>query len=67
MRRVYWNGQQVSKENTNIGCDYESKDIGALLLGKGFTGLLDDVIIYNRVLNAAEVKQLYRLDGCCGG
>lgn len=36
-----------------------------LLIGKDFNGIIDDIIIYNRVLNATERTQLYNLSGCC--
>lgn len=36
-----------------------------LLIGKDFTGAIDDVIIYDRVLSNSERTQLYNLNGCC--
>lgn len=36
-----------------------------LLIGKYFNGVIDDIIIYNRVLNTTERTQLYNLSGCC--
>lgn len=48
-------------------CGSNPLDIGALLLGKGFKGDLDDVLIYNRKLSANEVIELYNLQTlCCG-
>lgn len=41
------------------------QDIGDLFIGQNFTGKIDDVAIYNRELNAAEVTQLYGLQPCC--
>jgi hypothetical protein len=40
-------------------------NIGDLFIGKGFTGVIDDVILYNRELTVAEVKQLQNLPVCC--
>ncbi|MEC4004968.1 LamG domain-containing protein [Flavobacterium sp. SUN052] len=40
-------------------------NIGDLFLGKEYNGLLDDVIIYNRVISQSEVIQLYNLAACC--
>lgn len=50
------------------GCNPPSPptlNIGDLFLGKEYNGLLDDVIIYNRVISQTEVNQLYNLAACC--
>jgi hypothetical protein len=45
-----------------------SGNIGDLMLGVDYTGDLDDIIIYNRVLTAAEVTALGQMPGsCCDG
>lgn len=36
-----------------------------LLIGYGFKGSLDDLILYNRALTPTEVGQLYAFGGCC--
>jgi len=38
---------------------------GVLVLGNGFNGKLDDVIMYSRVLDQNEVKKLYSIKPCC--
>ena len=35
-------------------------------LGVSYVGLLDDLALFNRELSAAEIDQLYRLDGGAG-
>lgn len=42
-----------------------TNNVGDLFLGKGFTGLLDDVMIFGKELNQSEVIQLFELDACC--
>jgi hypothetical protein len=52
----------------NINCSSgagTSQNIGDLYLGEHFTGKLDDIIIYNRILSQAEITQLYNLPACC--
>lgn len=49
-------------------CGAMSGNIGPLMLGKDYTGDLDDIIIYNRTLAASEVATLRALKGsCCNG
>ncbi|UOK42137.1 MULTISPECIES: LamG domain-containing protein [Flavobacterium] len=49
--------------STNSNCS--SSILGDLFLGKNYTGLLDDVIIYNRILTQTEMTELYNLQACC--
>jgi Concanavalin A-like lectin/glucanases superfamily len=46
-------------------CRSASQDIGALFIGKSFTGRLDDIAIFNRAITTAEVTQLLNLQACC--
>jgi hypothetical protein len=49
-------------------CGSMSGNIGAMLMGSDYTGDLDDVIIYNRAITAAEVIALMNLPAsCCDG
>lgn len=49
-------------------CGSMSANIGPLKLGEDYDGDLDDVIIYNRAITAAEVTALMALNGsCCDG
>lgn len=42
-----------------------TNNVGDLFLGKEFTGLLDDVAIFNRVLTHAEIIELKDTEPCC--
>jgi hypothetical protein len=49
-------------------CGAMSANVGPLMLGKDYTGDLDDIIIYNRALSTSEVTALMALNGsCCNG
>ncbi len=49
-------------------CGALSANAGPLTIGKDYTGDLDDIIIYNRALQANEVSALMALNGsCCDG
>jgi hypothetical protein len=65
VQRLYRDGVLLSTSVGPAGVG-ASPNVGDLLLGKYFTGLLDDVVIYDRVLGIGEVKQLMGLAGCCG-
>jgi Concanavalin A-like lectin/glucanases superfamily len=64
---VFRNGiisTELTSGNT-LPCLFAGQDIGDLFIGKGFTGVIDDVILYNRELTLSEVKQLQNLPACC--
>lgn len=61
--KVYVDG--VLDTNTFGPCGSMSSNIGNLLLGKDYTGDLDDILIYNRALTNAEVIQLQGLGSSC--
>ena len=64
--KIYLNGVLTSGMPVT-GCStiIPTINAGDLFLGKDYTGLLDDVIIYNRVLSQTEVNELYALTTCC--
>lgn len=62
--KIYVNGE-LSPYTPQGTCGPLTANEGDLLLGQWFTGSIDDVIIYNRVLNAGEITQLYSLPACC--
>lgn len=65
--KLYRNGI-LTTETKGTGCNPQAPptlNTGDLFLGKNFDGLLDDVIIYNRILTSAEIKELYQLPVCC--
>lgn len=38
---------------------------GDLFIGRLYNGLIDDIIIYDRVLTPAEITELFNLPACC--
>jgi hypothetical protein len=64
--KLYINGV-LTTAPYGSGCssNIPTLNIGDLYLGKDFTGLLDDIIIYNRVLSQSEVTELNNLAVCC--
>ena len=40
-------------------------DVGNLILGEGYHGSLDDVILYDRILSPTDVTTLHGLPACC--
>jgi hypothetical protein len=65
--KIYRDGvlQDVATGNAGCGGTPSVQDIGNLLLGKMYTGRLDDVLIYSRALNHSEVGSLFEADACC--
>jgi|GEM_PF-1125823 len=66
--KLYINGVLQESSSTNANCasgQPQVLDVGDLLIGKRFSGDIDDVFIYNRALSAAEVGSLYALGSCC--
>jgi hypothetical protein len=41
------------------------EDIGALYIGRTYSGKIDDVAIYNRALTPVEIQQMWTLAPCC--
>jgi hypothetical protein len=64
--KLYKNGV-LTTEIPGTGCstNIPTLNTGDLFLGKDYTGLLDDVIIYNRILTQTEITELYNLQACC--
>jgi len=60
--KLYLNGNH---ESTDIGGEYSVEDIGDLFVGYEFTGFIDDIILFDRVLSLSEVKDLYDMVPCC--
>jgi hypothetical protein len=66
--KLYFDGVLQGTETGPADCgsgNYTAQDVGDLILGKYFTGRLDDVLIYDRELSQSEVTELYVLSGCC--
>ena len=65
--KLYRNGVLKSTKTGIADCGMVPtvEDIGDLFLGRDYTGRMDDVLIYERELTAAEVSQLSELEPCC--
>jgi hypothetical protein len=57
----------ITSELPGYGCYTETPTINAgdLFIGNSYSGYIDDIIIYNRVLTAAEINKLYNTAACC--
>lgn len=64
---IYFNGVLEDSDSGNAGCTnlHIAEDIGDLFIGKFYTGKIDDILIYNRALDAQEVSDLFELEPCC--
>lgn len=65
--KIYFDGILNAAETGNANCTslHLAQDIGDFFIGKGYTGNIDDVIIYDREISATEVDELFTLDVCC--
>lgn len=61
--QMYVNGILVSSGIGSYSCPILNQ--GDLFIGKFYDGLIDDIIIYNRVVTPFEVTELYNLIACC--
>lgn len=63
---IYINGESTSDTPSgDCSTSVSTENEGDLFLGMNFTGLLDDVIIYDRELDLSEINELYELPACC--
>lgn len=62
MMKIYKNGvlQESSDEN-----DCSSQDTGGLFIGKRYTGIIDDIIIFRKSLNQQQVNSVFNMQPCC--
>lgn len=65
--KIYFNGNLDESASGSALCSnfQLAQDIGDLFIGKGYTGKIDDVLIYNRELTLAGVTELFELESCC--
>lgn len=65
--QIYLNGVLQETENGEATCSnlHLAEDSGDLFIGKFFTGKIDDVIIYDRVLTQQDVDGLFANVPCC--
>lgn len=64
---IYVDGdlQETVTGSANCGGEVTVADIGNLILGRDYTGKIDDVAIYNRALDSTEIEALQTLMPCC--
>jgi hypothetical protein len=65
--KIYLNGILHNSASGVSDCPdlHLTEDQGDLIIGKGHTGKIDDILIYNREVSADEVTDLYNLQPCC--
>jgi hypothetical protein len=64
---IYHNGVLQDSSTGDAEC-FETpvvQDIGDLFIGQGYTGKIDDLVIFNKVLSNTEITELLMLDPCC--
>lgn len=68
--KLYINGNLMNTDTGRAQCGFNSyatsKDIGDLFIGKMFTGVIDDILIYNREVSPCEITELYNSESMCG-
>jgi hypothetical protein len=45
--------------------DNKSYDQGDLFIGKGYTGKIDDILIFDKSLNQTQIDSLFKMTPCC--
>jgi len=68
LMNLYQNGEHQESSSGSAQCSDGTpvvQDTGDLFIGRNFTGKIDDVIIYNRVLSPADVVRLSKMNACC--
>jgi len=64
-RHLYLNGRKSSRKIDDFYWRSMSRNLGDLVIGRGFNGVIDDIMIFDKVLDQNEVNQLYNLTPCC--
>lgn len=65
---IYRNGEVQESILGSAQCFSTTPDvaeIGALFLGRDYTGKLDDLIIFDKVLTQSEIDALFSFETCC--
>ena len=65
--KIYYDGVLHSSDSGDANCgNFEgAQNIGDIFVGYGFTGRIDDIIVYNREISQLEVEELFELEPCC--
>jgi hypothetical protein len=66
---IYRDGVLQSTKTTIGDCGNSGnqpiQDVGNLIIGRHFTGKIDDIILFNKKLNQQEINTLYNMTTCC--
>lgn len=65
IHELYVNGVQTDIFNNTVTYNQYFNMVYDVFIGKGMFGGLDDMFIFNKVLNQQEVENLYYLAPCC--
>ncbi len=65
VQKIYKNGVKSTLVQDKDPFGPALTNEGSLFIGYKYTGILDDIIIFNRELTVDEVIELYNLDPCC--
>lgn len=66
--KIYINGLLIETESGMSDCGIfpvTMSNVGELIIGYGYRGSIDDLILYNREVSQSEVTQLFELETCC--
>ena len=66
--KLYVNGVLQSTDSGVANCGSGTvsiQDIGDLILGKQYSGSLDDVMLFNKILDQTEIDEIANLETCC--
>jgi hypothetical protein len=64
-RELYINGVKTYRLQDSIRLGPEIENTGYLFIGRLFTGLIDDIIFFDKELSQQEVELLYGMESCC--
>lgn len=65
--QLYVNGVLNATVSGDAACStlMAAQDIGSLLIGKEFTGKIDDITLFGRALDSPEVLSVFEIEPCC--
>jgi hypothetical protein len=64
-RELYINGVRTCRDQDTTRWGPEIENVGDLIIGRLFTGLIDDIIFFDKELSQQEVNLLYGMTSCC--
>ena len=64
--KIFFNGELKQEANGELICgNVDPTNFGELLIGKDFNGIVDDIMIFDRVITNSEIVELNNSEGCC--